>query len=67
MKLEFSEQIFEKYKNIEFHEHPSSGNRVVLCRQTDTTTLILDLRNSDTVPKNCRNAPISYQSLSWHK
>jgi len=25
---------FEKYSNIKFHEHSSSGNQVVPCRQT---------------------------------
>ena len=35
MKLEFSEQIVEKYSNIKFHENPSSTSRVVLCGQTD--------------------------------
>ena len=35
MKLEFSGQILEKYLNIEFHENPSSGSRVVPCGQTD--------------------------------
>ena len=29
IKREFSKQIFEKFSNIEFHENPSSGNRVV--------------------------------------
>jgi hypothetical protein len=29
MTLEFSRQIFEKSSNIEFHENPSSGSRVV--------------------------------------
>jgi hypothetical protein len=29
MKLEFSGQIFEKSSNIEFHENPSSGSRVI--------------------------------------
>jgi len=31
----FSRQIFEKHSHIKFHENPSSGNRVVPCRQTD--------------------------------
>jgi len=35
MKLEFSRQIFEKYRYIKFNENPSSGTRVVLCGQTD--------------------------------
>jgi hypothetical protein len=33
MKVEFSQQIFEKYSNIKFHENPSSENRVVPCGQ----------------------------------
>jgi carbohydrate-binding DOMON domain-containing protein len=28
MKLEFSQQIFEKYLNVKFHENPFSGKRV---------------------------------------
>ena len=35
MKLEFSQQIFEKFSNIKFHEDPSSESRVVLCGQHD--------------------------------
>jgi len=33
MKPELSRQIFEKYSNVKFHENPSSGGRVVLCRR----------------------------------
>ena len=29
MKLEFCQQIFQKYSNIKFHEYPSSGILVV--------------------------------------
>jgi len=29
MKLQFSQQILEKYSNIKFNENPSSGSRVV--------------------------------------
>jgi hypothetical protein len=29
MKLEFSQQIFEKYSNIQFHENLSGGRQVV--------------------------------------
>jgi len=29
MKTEFSQQIFEKFLDIKFHENPSSGSRVV--------------------------------------
>ena len=37
MKIEFSQQIFEKKKrlNTKFHQNPSSGSRVVPCGQTD--------------------------------
>jgi len=35
MKLEFSQQIFEKYSSIKFHENTSSGSRVVPCGRTD--------------------------------
>jgi len=35
MKLEFSQQFFEKYSNIRFHKNSSSGSRVVPCIQTD--------------------------------
>ena len=38
MKFELLRQIFEKYSNIKYHENPSSGNRVVLCRQADGQT-----------------------------
>jgi len=34
MKLEFSQQIFEKYSNIKFQENPSSGSRTVQFRRT---------------------------------
>jgi len=35
MKIQFSRQIFQKCKNIKFHENPSSGSRVVACGRTD--------------------------------
>jgi len=42
MKLEFSQQIFEVYSNVKFHEIPSSRSSVVPCGQTDR----LDAANS---------------------
>jgi protein-tyrosine phosphatase len=36
-ELELSRQIFKKFSNVEFHENPSSGSRVVPCRWTDRT------------------------------
>jgi hypothetical protein len=38
MKLEFSQQIFEKYSNIKFHENLSSASRVVPNGLTDRQT-----------------------------
>jgi len=35
IKLEFSQQIFEKYSTIKFHENPSSGSRFFSCGQRD--------------------------------
>jgi hypothetical protein len=52
MKLEFPWQIFEKYSDIKFHENPSSGRRVVSCRRTDMTKLIVAFRNIANATKN---------------
>ena len=38
MRLGFSGHIFEKYSNINFHEDPSSGSRVVPHGQTAERT-----------------------------
>jgi len=44
--LEFSRQIFEKYSNINFHENPSSGSRVVPSGgRTDMMKLIVAFRD----------------------
>ena len=55
MTLEFSGQIFEKSLNVEFHENPSSGSRVVPCgrtdRRTNLTKLIVAFRNFENAPK----------------
>jgi len=44
MKLEFLD-ILEKYRNVKFHDYPSSGERLVPCgrteRKTDMTELIV--------------------------
>jgi hypothetical protein len=68
MKLEFSQQFFEKYSHIKFHENPSSGSRVVPHGQTegwreggreggregrtDITKLIFAFRKFANAPKN---------------
>jgi hypothetical protein len=52
MKLEFWRQIFRKILNINFHENPSSGSRVVPCGQTeDMTEVIVAFRNFANAPK----------------
>jgi len=57
MKHEFSERVFQKYTNINFHANPQSGRRVVPCRrtngQTDLTNQIFASRNFSNAPKNC--------------
>jgi hypothetical protein len=45
MKLEFSRQIFVKYSNIELHENPSFGCRVVPCGRTDMMKPVVAFRN----------------------
>jgi hypothetical protein len=35
MKLEFSQQIFEKSSNVKFYENLSIGSQVVQCGQTE--------------------------------
>jgi len=52
MELEFSQQIFDKSSNIKFHKNLSSGSRVVQCRQTGTTKLIVTFHNSVNMLKN---------------
>jgi hypothetical protein len=56
MKIEFSQQIFEKYSNIKFHENPSSGRRDVpygrIDRRTDMTKVIVAFRNLANAPTN---------------
>ena len=58
MKLELSRRIFDKCSNIKFHENPSSGGRVIPCRQTDKRTdmkkLKVAVRNFANESKNQR-------------
>jgi len=46
MRIEFSQQIFEKFSNINFHKNLSSGIRVIPCGQTDGRTDRHDEANS---------------------
>jgi hypothetical protein len=52
MKLECSEQFFEKYSNIKFHQSPSSGSRIIPCGRTDMMKLIVAFRNFANASKN---------------
>ena len=52
MKLEFSQQNFQKYPNIKFHENLSGGSRVVPREQTDMMKLIFALHSCANMPKN---------------
>ena len=61
IKLEFSQQIFEKYSNIKFHENPSSGSRFFRAdRGTDgrlgRTKLTVVFRKFSNAPYNVRDA-----------
>jgi hypothetical protein len=58
MKLEFFQQIFERYSNIKYNKNPSSGSRIVPCGQTDITKLTVAFRNS-------ANASKSHRTLWW--
>ena len=60
IELECTRQIFEKPSYVKFNQNPSSGSRVVPCRQTDgqidrqtdITELIVGFRNYGNVPSN---------------
>ena len=45
MKLQFSQQVFEKYLKIRFNENPSNGSQALPCKrmdgQRDMTKLIV--------------------------
>jgi hypothetical protein len=50
--LNFSLQNFAKFGDVKFHENPSRGSRVVPSGQTNTTKLILVVRNFTNSSKN---------------
>jgi ferredoxin-thioredoxin reductase catalytic subunit len=54
--MKITRKIFEKHSNIEFHENPSTGSRVIPCRridgQTNMTKLIICFCNIANVPLN---------------
>jgi hypothetical protein len=51
MKLDFLDRFFEKSSNIKCRENMSYGSRVVACGRTDTTKLIVAVRNFANAPK----------------
>ena len=61
MDFEFSRQVFEKYVNIEFHENPSSGSRVVPSWRRERWTDRYDeaFRKFANAPKNVSNGKTS--------
>jgi len=72
MKLEFSQQIFEKYSNIRFNEYPASGSRVIAWGQTyghDMTTPIVAFRNFATAPNKTLESRSRFSDVQyrWHQ
>jgi hypothetical protein len=72
IKLECSQQFFEKYSNVKFYENPSSRSRVVPCGRTDMTKLIVAFRNFANALKysglfqkdnNCNIILITYKDI----
>ena len=61
INLEFYRHVFEKYSNINFHENPSSGNRVVACGRTDVTNATVTFDNFAIAPTNRTNAVLQVQ------
>jgi hypothetical protein len=73
MKVEFSGQIFEKYSNFKYHEHPSITSWVFAWgrtnRWTDITKLVVAFRNSAKKPKTVASSVLYFymqeMSLIW--
>jgi hypothetical protein len=69
MKPEFSQQVFEEYSNIKFHENLSSGSRVVLCRWTDrhveANSLLSQFCEGNKIPTRHQDA-FSFHCLNFY-
>ena len=54
LKFNFSGRIFKRFRNIEFRENPSSGNRILFHAdgRTDMTNVVVAFRNFSNTPKN---------------
>jgi len=59
MKLEFSQQIFETYWDIKFHENLSSGSQVVLWRWMDGQMDKTDMTNNNHISQ--------FYECAWEK
>jgi hypothetical protein len=69
VNLEFSQQIFQIYSDIKFHENPSSGSRVISRGRADGRTDMTKLTvacNFAKAPKNTNNAETAASSHSEH-
>jgi hypothetical protein len=64
MKLEYRRQILERYSDISFHENPSSGSRVVPCRQKHMTKLLVAFSSFANVSKSEETHQKKYLYLS---
>jgi hypothetical protein len=67
MKLELSRQIFKTTTNIKFNENPSGRSRVVPYGGTygQTHSLIVDLRNFASAPKNTTENVFNVESTTY--
>ena len=55
MELLFSQQTFERYRNIKCHEDPSCGSREDPCGRTDMTKFTVAFRYFPNAPKMVKN------------
>jgi len=68
MKLEFSQQILEKYSIMKFYKNPPSGSRDVPCGQTDrqdVKKLKVALRSSLDPPINSVQRTERFKTLYY--
>jgi hypothetical protein len=63
MRLEFSQQIFEKYSNIIFNENELNGSPAVPCGQTDMMQPIVTIRS---LVNACNNNTKKRRSVMLH-
>jgi len=69
--LNFLHRFSKKCSNVNFHENPSSGSRVVPCGQTDVTKQTVAFHNFVNMPKIKQNKKwptklCKYYAFSWN-